>query len=63
MNKHNVLREIAALEATLPAARCARPAAGGDLLVRTCDGWAVSVRMGAEAGELDVIDVVGPRPK
>jgi len=52
-----------ALEATLPAARCARPAVGGDRLARACDGWAVSVRMGAEAGEVDVIDVVGPRKK
>jgi hypothetical protein len=52
-----------ALEATLPASRCARRAVGGDRLVRACDGWAVSVRMGAEAGEVDVIDVVGPRPK
>jgi hypothetical protein len=52
-----------ALEATLPAARCARPAVGADRLVRACGGWAVSVRMGAEAGEVDVIDVVGPRAK
>jgi len=52
-----------ALEATLPASRCARSAVGGDRLVRACDGWAVSVRMGAEAGEVDVIDVVGPRSK
>ncbi len=52
-----------ALEATLPAARCARPAVGGDRLVRACDGWGVSVRTGAEAGEVDVIDVVGPRRK
>ena len=52
-----------ALEATLPAARCAKRAVGGDRLVRACDGWAVSVRMGAEAGEVDVIDVVGPRLK
>jgi hypothetical protein len=54
-----------ALEATLPAARCAAPAAHegeGELLVRACDGWAVSVRMGAEEGEADVIDVVGPAP-
>jgi hypothetical protein len=52
-----------ALEATLPAARCARRAVGGERLVRACDGWALSVRMGGEAGEVDVIDVVGPRPK
>jgi hypothetical protein len=49
-----------ALEATLPASRCAAPAKGGELLVRACDGWAVSVRMGAEEGEIDVIDVIGP---
>jgi hypothetical protein len=52
-----------ALEATLPASHCARPAVGGDRLVRACDGWALSVRMGAEAGEVDVIDVVGPGRK
>ena len=52
-----------ALEATVPASHCARPAVGGDRLVRACDGWAVSVRMGGEAGEVDVIDVVGPRSK
>jgi hypothetical protein len=49
-----------AFEATLPASRCAAPAHEGELLVRSCDGWAVSVRMGAEEGEADVIDVVGP---
>lgn len=49
-----------ALEAALPASRCARPAGPGEVLVRSCDGWAVSVRMGGEAGEVDVIDVVGP---
>jgi hypothetical protein len=49
-----------ALEATLPASRCAAAARGGELLVRSCDGWAVSVRMGDEEGEADVIDVVGP---
>jgi hypothetical protein len=52
-----------AFEATLPASRCAGPANGGELLVRACDGWAVSVRMGAEEGEVDVIDVVGPAPE
>lgn len=52
-----------ALEATLPAARCARATGPGELLVRGCDGWAVSVRMGAEEGEIDVVDVVGPAPK
>jgi hypothetical protein len=49
-----------ALEATLPAARCAKPASVHEPLVRRCDGWDVSVRMGAEAGEMDVVDVVGP---
>jgi hypothetical protein len=52
-----------ALEATLPAARCARPASAGEPLVRACKGWDVSVRMGAEAGEVDIVDVVGPRGK
>jgi hypothetical protein len=52
-----------ALEATLPAARCARAAGPGELLVRSCDGWAASVRMGAEEGEIDVVDVVGPAPR
>jgi hypothetical protein len=50
-----------ALEAAVPAARCARQAADGDVIVRACDGWAVSVRMGSETGEADIIDVVGPR--
>jgi hypothetical protein len=52
-----------AMEATLPAARCAKPSGVGEPLVRECGGWDVSVRMGAEAGEADVIDVVGPRRK
>jgi len=50
-----------ALEATLPASRCAKPASPAEPLLRECGGWEVSVRMGAEAGEVDVIDVVGPR--
>jgi hypothetical protein len=50
-----------ALEAALPASRCAKPASEGEPLVRECAGWNVSVRMGAEAGEVDVVDVVGPR--
>jgi hypothetical protein len=49
-----------AFEARLPAARCAAPAKEGELLVRACDGWSASVRMGAEQGEDDVVDVVGP---
>jgi len=55
-----------ALEATVPASRCADPRVNqgeGERLVRACDGWAISVRMGREAGEVDVVDVVGPRPK
>ena len=51
------------LEATLPASRCAGRPGEGEILVRTCDGWAVSVRMGAEAGEVDFIDVIGPAKK
>jgi hypothetical protein len=50
-----------ALEGTLPASRCAKPSSPVEPLVRECGGWDVSVRMGAEAGEIDVIDVVGPR--
>jgi hypothetical protein len=52
-----------ALEATLPASRCAQAPGDGEQLVRACDGWTVSVRMGAESGEADVVDVVGPRRK
>jgi hypothetical protein len=50
-----------AFEARLPAARCAAKPKEGEVLVRACDGWSVSVRMGAEQGEIDVIDVVGPQ--
>jgi hypothetical protein len=49
------------LEATLPASRCAQRPGEGDVIVRSCDGWAVSVRMGSEPGEADIVDVVGPR--
>jgi hypothetical protein len=52
-----------ALEATLPASRCGRPTTSHERLVRACDGWAVSVRMGGEAGEVDVVDVIGPHPR
>jgi hypothetical protein len=52
-----------AFEAAIPAARCASTPSAGEILARACDGWTVSVRMGREQGESDVIDVVGPRPK
>jgi hypothetical protein len=52
-----------AFEAATPAARCASTPSAGELFARACDGWTVSVRMGREQGEVDVIDVVGPRPK
>jgi len=52
-----------AFEAAIPAARCASAPQPGEILTRACDGWTVSVRMGREQGEVDVIDVVGPRPK
>jgi hypothetical protein len=50
-----------ALEATVPASRCAREKGAEEVISRACDGWAVSVRMGSEAGEVDIVDVVGPR--
>jgi hypothetical protein len=48
-----------ALEARFPASRCAaRPQrARGEILARACNGWRVSVRMGAHAGNDDVISV------
>ncbi len=59
-----------ALEASLPAARCASRAsdgphgttkANGEIVARTCDGWSVKVTMGGEgSGAADVIDVRGP---
>jgi hypothetical protein len=52
-----------AFEASLPASRCAGHLGTGDVLVRACGGWTVSVRMGAGAGEYDFVDVVGPAPK
>jgi hypothetical protein len=48
-----------ALEASLPASRCAAPPAPGVLLARACDGWSVVVRMGAQAGDQDAVDVRG----
>jgi hypothetical protein len=51
-----------AFEAAVPAARCTgRPSGPAELMARACDGWVVSVRMGREQGEADVVDVVGPR--
>lgn len=52
-----------AFEALLPASRCATPGppGPGGILLRACDGWTVSVRMGEVPGALDVVDVRGPR--
>jgi hypothetical protein len=54
-----------ALEARFPVSRCATDARDGELLVRACDGWRVSVRTRAAPGaggreSDDVIAVVGP---
>jgi hypothetical protein len=46
-----------ALEARLPAARCAGETREGQILTRECDGWHVSVRMGARPGDDDIITV------
>jgi hypothetical protein len=62
-----------AFEATLPEARCAVTAAGGEIVARACDGWSVKVMMGEGSADgtspaapgrgrnlKDVIDVRGP---
>lgn len=60
-----------ALEASLPASRCSAPegpgvvrtprggadADGTAVLARACDGWSVVLRMGAQAGADDAVDV------
>ena len=46
-----------ALEARLPASRCAVRPSTGELLARACDGRHASVRMGARAGDKDIIAV------
>ncbi len=51
-----------AFEATLPAARCAIPPRPGEILVRSCDGWSVSARMGDGPGTEDAVEVRGPAP-
>lgn len=48
-----------ALEARLPASRCAQPS-GDAAVARACDGWTVTARMGARAGAVDAIVIVGP---
>jgi hypothetical protein len=50
-----------ALEAALPASRCAAPVHedAGEILARSCDGSSVVARMGARAGDDDAIDVRG----
>jgi hypothetical protein len=51
-----------ALEATLPASRCAATPRPDEILARACDGWAVSVHMGTQSGTGDFIDVHGAPP-
>ena len=51
-----------AFEAALPGDRCAVVVASAELLARRCDGWTVSVKMGASAGAPDVVSVRGPDP-
>ena len=46
-----------AIEARLPASRCAAVAAPGEIMARACDGWRLLVRMGAGPGDRDVISV------
>jgi hypothetical protein len=59
---NDVLEVLAgALEARLPLPRCAAGLKPGEILARACDGWRVTARMGARAGEDDVIVVQGPR--
>ncbi len=50
-----------ALEARLPVARCEAPASPPDeLLVRKCDGWTATIKMGSAVGEVDAIVLSGP---
>jgi len=51
-----------ALEARLPAARCAVKRYKGEIVARACYGWHVSVRMGSRPGDMDVISVGSARP-
>jgi hypothetical protein len=51
-----------ALEASLPASRCVVRPRQGEIVARACDGWHVSVRMGARPGATDVIAVSSARP-
>jgi hypothetical protein len=46
-----------ALEARLPAARCATRLSAREVFARSCDGWRVSARMGEIVGDADVITV------
>ena len=50
-----------ALEARLPASRCATPPHRGEIVARACDGWHASAHMAARPGEVDVI-AVGSAP-
>ena len=52
-----------AAEAALPQSRCAVAPKDGEIFDRACDGWSVSARMGTEAGEEDLVDVVGSTRK
>ena len=56
------VREVlsGALEATLPAARCDRPAAPPIVVARACDHWSAAVVEGKNPGDPDVILVQGP---
>jgi hypothetical protein len=49
-----------ALEARLPAARCTVAPRAAEILTRACDGWHVSVRMGLEPGDHDLVSIRSP---
>jgi hypothetical protein len=51
-----------ALEARLPGSRCSVRPREQEIVARACDGWHASVRMGARAGDIDVIAVTSARP-
>jgi hypothetical protein len=51
-----------ALEAHLPAGRCALARVEGELLRRACDGWSAVVRWGRSEREADVVAIRGPHP-
>lgn len=49
-----------ALEATLPAGRCARPLVAPVVLDRACDGWSASLVAATEPGQDDRLVLRGP---